>query len=183
MSTMAVQKESFPEAALKAVVLYEGADLAARAITLLERSAARAGEDLKWDVQPWPIDALKQPSFADVTLPHAADADLILFVLGEIYPPPEIWGWLERWAASRRQPDAALMSLGLAGTAGQRWRTRLALFAKQRGLALLGGHNMDDENGPVAVLRLRPRRKPMATPVLPPLMEPFPVPSHWGIND
>lgn len=184
MSTMAAQREGFPDAALKAVVLYDGAGLAARATALLERSAARAGDDMKWDVKSWPMDVLKQPSLAAVTLAVAADADLILLALDEVHPPPpEVWNWLDRWGASRRHPDAAVMSLGLAGRIGQRWRGKLARFAKQRGLAFLGGRKMESENGPTAVLRRHPRRRPMGAPALPGFVELLPVASHWGIND
>jgi hypothetical protein len=187
MSMIAVKdekEENLPDADLKAVILHDDSDFAGRATALLERAAARAGEGTKWDVKSWHWDVLKQPALAAVTLTVAADADLILFALGEVHlPPPEVWDWLERWAANRRHADAAVMLLGPEGNASRRLRNKLERFAKRRGVAFLGGRKTEDDKAANSIIPLRPRRETLVAPTVPSFVEPLTAPSHWGIND
>jgi hypothetical protein len=70
------EKRSF-EMTLKAAVIYDDFDFAARAAALLERVTIRADEAMKWDVKPWRLDVLKTSSLANAALGETADADLM----------------------------------------------------------------------------------------------------------
>jgi hypothetical protein len=52
MNAIAAHKESLFDTVLKAVIIYDDFDSAARATALLERVALRADEAMKWDIKP-----------------------------------------------------------------------------------------------------------------------------------
>ena len=81
MNAIATHEKRLFEMTLKAAVIYDDFDFAARAAALLERVAIRADEAMKWDVKPWRLDVLKEPSLADTALDETADADLIVVAL------------------------------------------------------------------------------------------------------
>lgn len=184
MNTMAASEESFSNAALKAVILYDELVFAGQATALLERAAVRAGDDAQWDVKSWHLDVVRQPSLAAVTLAVAANADVILFAPGETHaPPPALRDWMERWAANRRHADAAVMLLGPEGKTARRWRNELEHFARRHGLTFLNGPQAVVDANPDSLVHLQWPRKPEAPTALSPFMEPLPAPGHWGIND
>ena len=95
---------------LKAAVIYDDFDFAARAAALLERAAIRADEAMKWDIKPWRLNVLKQPSLADAALSETIGADLILVALCKTHLlPDELKDWLEDWTMKRQVEDAAMM--------------------------------------------------------------------------
>jgi hypothetical protein len=64
---------------LPGVVIYDDFDFAARAAALLDRAAIRTDEAMKWDVKPWRLNVLKQPS-PTAALGEILGADLMAFV-------------------------------------------------------------------------------------------------------
>ena len=173
---------------LKAAVIYDDFDFAARAAALLERVEIRADEAMKWDVKPWRLDMLEQSSLANAALGETADADLIVIALRKTPSlPDELRGWLESWAMKRQTVDAAMMVLCPEENAASTplWR-ELKEFAERHGLPFLGSRILrDDEDSMAFVHGLWQQNQP-PQPVVPTL-ESFaesPHPSgHWGINE
>ena len=188
MNAIAKDENRLLEMTLKAAVIYDDFDFAARATAQLERVAIRADEAMKWDVKPWRLDVLQEPSLADVALDETADADLIVVALRKTHSPPdELRGWLERWAMKRQTEDAAIIMFCPEENAASTplWR-ELKEFAEWHSLPFLGSRNLrDDGNSMDFVHGLWPQKQP-PQPVVPTL-ESFaesPHPSgHWGINE
>jgi len=188
MNAIATRENRLFEMTLKAAVIYDDFDFAARAAALLERVAIRADEAMKWDVKPWRLDVLKEPSLADTALDETADADLIVVALRKTPSlPDELMGWLESWAMKRQTEDTAIMMFCPEGNIASTllWH-ELKEFAKWLGLHFLGSRNLrDDGNSMEFVHRLWQRKQPPQPVVATP--ESFaesPHPSgHWGINE
>lgn len=139
-----IARKSLIELTLKAAVIYDDFDFAARTAALLERAAVRTDEAMKWDTKPWRLDLLKPSSLADAALAETMDADLIVVALCRTHLlPDEFMEWLEHWAARRQIGDAAMMVLCPEETAGpmSAW-IRLKEFAEWRGLLFLGSDNL-----------------------------------------
>jgi hypothetical protein len=112
MNTIAAHRQSLFNRVLKAVIIYDDFDSAAHTTALLERVARRADEAIKWDLKPWRLEVLKQPTLAALTVAVAANADLIVLALNHPHPPPaELRDWLTSWAKHRRTEDAAVVAL------------------------------------------------------------------------
>ena len=185
MDAVVAQEKRSLEPTLKAVIIYDDFDFAARTAALLERAAVRSDEAMQWDVKPWRLDLLKPSSLADAALAETADADLIVVTLSKTHLPPDILlNWLEHWAERRQVRDAALMVLCPEETAGpmSSW-DRLKEFAAWRGLLLLGNHNLQADGDSLDfVHRLRQRKKPLI-PTFSPSVHLPDSPRHWGINE
>ena len=188
MSAIATGKKSFFEMTLKAAVIYDDFDFAARAAALMERVAIRTDEAMKWDVKPWRLDVLQEPALADDALGETADADLIVVALRKTPSlPDELMGWLESWAMKRQTENTAMMVFCPEENAASTplWH-ELKEFAEWHSLPFLGSRNLrDDANSMDFVHRLWQRKKPPQSVV--PTVESFaesPQPSdHWGINE
>jgi|ERR1035438_8096126 hypothetical protein len=188
MNAITTHEERLSKMTLKAAVIYDDFDFAARAAALLERVAIRADEAMKWDVKPWRLDVLKEPSLAADALDETTDADLIVVAFRKTPSlPDELMGWLESWAIKRQTEDTAMMVFCPEGNAALTllWH-ELKKFAGWHNLLFLGSHNLrDDGNSMEYVHRLWQRKQP-PQPVVPTL-ESFaesPHPSgHWGINE
>jgi len=63
MNAIATHEKRLSKMTLKAAVIYDDFDFAARAAALLERVAIRADEAMKWDIKPWRLDVLQEPSW------------------------------------------------------------------------------------------------------------------------
>ena len=173
------------EITLKAIVVYDDFDFAARATALLERVAIRAEEATKWDVRPWRLDVLQQPSLAGAAIAEITDADLVMLALCAARSlPDELMGWLEYWARNRPTGDAAVMVLFPdENTAPTPLWNELKEFAAWHGLPFLGSRSLrDDGDSMDFVRRLRRRRQPV-TPVFQPSADRPPALRHWGINE
>ena len=186
MKAIAVHEESLFDTVLKAVVIYDDFDSAARATALLERVALRADEAMKWDIKPWRRDILKQPTLAALTVAVAANSDLIVLALNRIpSPPSELRDWLKNWAEHRRIEDAAVLALcpdesHMPST----FRDEIKAFAEEHNLTFLGNHNVgNDENSALFVHRLQQRKRPVEPASPPPFVERLPAPHRWGINE
>lgn len=180
-----IARKSLIELTLKAAVVYDDFDLAARTAALLERAAVRSDEAMEWDVKPWRLDLLKPSSLADAALDETLDADLIVVALCKTHLlPDELMEWLEHWAAHRQIADAALMVLCPEETAGpmSSWN-RLKELAEWRGLLFLGSHNLQsDVESTDLVQRLWQWKQPTGME-LTRSADPAPAPRHWSINE
>jgi hypothetical protein len=190
MKNVAASNENVLEITLKAVVIYDDLDLAARATTLLERVALHAEDAMKWDVKSWRFNILKQPTLAGITISVAADADLIVFALHESdFAPEELLDWLTNWANHRQIPDAAVMLLRPDENAAPTpVCNELKWFAGSRGLNFLGSREMwNDGNSRYFVHPSHIHPSPKLKRCVMPSAEPFAgdenPPQHWGINE
>jgi hypothetical protein len=188
MNAIASHEERLFKMTLKAAVIYDDFDFAARAAALLERVTIRADEAMKWDVKPWRLDVLQESSLADAALDETADADLIVVALRKTPSlPDELMGWLERWAMKRQTEDAAMMMFCPEENAASTplWH-ELKEFAEWHSLSFLGSRNLrDDGNSMIFVHRLW-QRKQSSQPVVSTLesfAESSRPPRHWGINE
>ena len=94
---------------IKAVLLCDDFAFAARANASLRRVGDRAGVRVRWTIQCWSVNALNQAAMAAEILVKSTDAHLIVIPGRRAHSTP-LWliEWLERWAAVRQIPDAAL---------------------------------------------------------------------------
>jgi hypothetical protein len=185
MSAIVARKKELIELTLKAAVIYDDFDFAARTAVLLERAAIRSDEAMKWDVKPWRLDLLKPASLAAAALDETLDADLIVVALCKTHLlPGELLEWLEHWAAHRQIGDAALMVLCPEETAGpmSSWN-RLKEFAEWRGLLFLGSHSLQNDAEPADLVHRLWQRKQPAVPEFPWSVEPVNATRHWGLNE
>jgi hypothetical protein len=188
MRAIATEEKSLFEMTLKAAVIYDDFDFAARAAALLERAAIRADEAMKWDVKPWRLDGLKPSSLTSAALGETADADLIVVALCQTHSPPdELRSWLERWAMKRQTVDAAVMVLCPEENAASTplWR-ELKEFAERHGLPFLGSRILRDEGDSMDFVHGLWQQKQPPQPVVPTLelfAESSRPPRHWGINE
>lgn len=182
MSAIAVH--NLPDTVLKAVIIYDDFDSATHATALLERVAAQADETMKWDIKPWRLDILKQPTLATLTAAVAAHADLVVLALGQTHPKPvELLNWLKDWAGRRQVKDAALLALPVGDTRmfSESWN-ELKAFAEEESLVFL---SQDDEHddGNSALLGHRWQRQVAALGSEREFIGRLPPPTHWGINE
>jgi hypothetical protein len=188
MNAIASHEERLFKMTLKAAVIYDDFDFAARAAALLERVAIRADEAMKWDVKPWRLDMLKTSSLASAALGETADADLIVVTLRQTPTlPDELMGWLESWAMKRQTEDAAMMVLCPEENAASMplWR-ELKKFAERHGLSFLGSRILRDDGDSVDFVNRLWQQKQPPQPVVPTLAlfaESSRPPRHWGINE
>jgi hypothetical protein len=185
MNATVIRNERLFEMTLKAIVIYDNFDFATRAAALLERVALRVHEAMKWDVKPWRLDVLRQPSLAETALAEAADADLIVFALNKTHlPPPELTAWLENWETHRQTKDTAVMALfpGEPAAATPLWH-ELKQFAGRHGLAFLSSHDVRQNGDSMQfVHQLWQRRQPAGPVFESGAGSPRPL-RHWGINE
>jgi hypothetical protein len=188
MNAIAKDEKRLFEMTLKAAVIYDDFDFAARAAALLERVAIRADEALKWDVKPWRLDVLKPSSLANAALSETADADLIVVALRKTPSlGDELIGWLENWAMKRQTVDAAVMVLCPEENAASTplWR-ELEEFAERHGLPFLGSRILQDGGDSMDFVHRLWQQKQPPQPVVPTLelfAESSRSPRHWGINE
>lgn len=178
-------EKSMVELTLKAAIIYDDFDFAARTAALLQGAAVRADEALHWDLRPWRLDLLTSSSLAAAAHDETVDADLIVVALCKTHLlRDEVLGWLEHWASHRRVGDAAILVLCPEETAGpmSSWN-RLKEFAEWRELLFLGGHHLRNDGKPADfVHRLWQRRQP-GTPELRWSADPARAPRLSDLNE
>ena len=185
MNAILTRERQLIEMTLKAALIYDDFDFAARTTALLERVARRTDEAMQWDVKPWRLDVLKTTSLADAALAETADADLMVVALCRTHvSPDELMEWLEQWASRRQISDAAMMVLCPEETAGplSLW-DQLREFAEWHGLPFLGWRNLPDDEDSMEFVRRMWRRKQPVAPALPWSPDQPRSPRHWGINE
>jgi hypothetical protein len=188
MNAITLQEERLIKMTLKAAVIYDDFDFAVRAAALLERVAIRADEAMNWDIKPWRLDVLQEPSLADAALDETADADVIVVALRKTPShPDELMNWLESWAMKLQTEDPAMMVFCPEKNAAPTplWH-ELKEFAEWRSLHFMGSCNLrDDWNAMEFVHRLWQWKQP-PQPVVPTLesfAESAHPSGHWGINE
>jgi hypothetical protein len=130
---------------MKATIIYDDFDSAAKANTTLQHSAHKADFAVQWNIRPWRVDLLKFPPTADEALTEALDAHLIVFA-GRSAQSLPFWleRWLEQWAKYRRIKDAALavVSAGSAKALSSALaRPDLSQFARRHDLSVIFDDN------------------------------------------
>jgi len=185
MHAVTAREEAGWKLTLKAAIIYDEFDFAARAAAMLEQVTVQADEAVQWEVTPWRLDFLRVPALAGFALGETADADLMVVALSRTHrPPDDLLDWLEGWAKRRRHREAALMVWCPEETAGpaSAW-TRLNDFAAWHGLALLGNHGLPDEGNSANQVREWWRRAPPLRSVSPARDDPPDSPRPWGLNE
>lgn len=182
MSAAAVH--NFPDTVLKAVIIYDDFDSATHATALLERVTLGADETVKWDIKPWRLDVLKQPTLAALTVAVAAHADLVVLALTQTRSTPaELLEWLKDWAMHRRIEDAALLALHFGDTElpSGSWDA-LKAFAQEASLFFLDQQNVANEANS-ALLSHRWQKQLGARGPERVFAGQLRQPPHWGINE
>ena len=185
MNVVFARERPLSEPPLKAAVIYDDFDFAARSAALLERAGIRSDDAIQWDVKPWRLDLLRPSSLAEVALAETADTDLVVVALSKTHLLPEtLLDWLGRWAEGRQVRDAALLVLCPEETAGpQSSSGRLQEFAAWHGLMFLEQRHGSDDGDSLGLLHQLSRRKRPVNPAISWLPdEPEPT-RHWGINE
>ena len=185
MNAISAREEQLLKPTLKAAIIYDDFEFAARTALQLEQAAVRSDEAMRWDIRPWRLDLLKSSSLAEAALAEAADADLIVIALSRTpLVPDALLGWLDRWADGRRVREAALLVLCPEAAAGPKssWE-RLKAFAAWRGLSFLDDRRRADGQDTLdRVHRWWPDRG-QVNPALSWTADPPQSPRHWGINE
>jgi len=188
MNAIALPEDHLLYVTLKAAVIYDNFDFAARAAALLERAAMRTDEAMKWDVKPWRLDTLKQPVPAHAALGETIGADLIMIALCKSPSQlDELKNWLENWAMKRQTEEPAIMLFCPEGNAASMWLWyELKEFAEWHNLHFLGSRNLWDDGSSMDFVNLLWRRKLPPQPIGP-IHEPFAESAsssrHWKINE
>jgi hypothetical protein len=187
VNSMTTHEGIFSKMTLKAAVIYDDFDFAARATALLDRAAIRTDEAMKWDVKPWRLNVLKQPSLADAALGETIGADLIMVALRKtLLLPDELKDWLESWTMKRQVEDAAMMLFCPEEKATAMWLwDELKEFAEWHNLLFLGSRNLQDDSDSMAFVNRLWQWKQTPQPVgamLELFAESARSTRHWGIN-
>jgi len=188
VNAIALPEEPSFKMTLKAAIIYDDFDFAARAAALLDRAAIRTDEAMKWDVKPWRLNVLKQPSLANAALGETLGADLIMVVLRKTPSlPDELKSWLENWTMKRQVEDAAMMLFCPEKNAASMWLWyELKEFAEWHNLLFLGSRNLQDDSDSMAFVNRLWQRKQTPQPVgvmLELFAESARSTRHWGINE
>ncbi len=185
MNAVVAREKHLLEPTLKAVIIYDDFDFAARTAALLKRAAIRSDEAIEWDVKPWRLDLLKPSSLADAALAETADTDLMVVALSKTHLLPDaLLDWLDQWAERRQIQDAALMVLCPEETAGpMSARSRLKEFAEWRGLLFLDQRRWPDEGDSMDFVHRLWRQKKPVNPAFSWSVDPPYSARHSGINE
>jgi hypothetical protein len=123
---------------MKAMILYDSFDLAAKASRLLLCAAGKSSCDFEWEIKPWRVDLLKLPNFMTEARAEASDAHLIVVATEKIRSLP-YWleHWLEEWAAERKFEESALAVLSEDPQGHSTLIPQAYRFAARQGLTLI----------------------------------------------
>jgi len=185
MNAVIAREKYLRDPTLKAAIIYEDFEFAARTAALLERAAARSDEVMGWDIKPWRLDLLNSSSLAEAALAETADADLVVVALSKTHLLPEaLLGWLDRWAERRQIRDAALMILCPEETAGpmSSW-SRLKELADWRGLLFLDSRHLSEGQEAMDIVHHLGQGTRPVNPAISWAADPPQSPRHWGINE
>ena len=175
---------------MKALIIYDDVDSAARAIGILRRAASHVGAHSQWDIKPWSVGVLRLPIAAEEALREAIDADAIVFAdLRGSRLPTWLKDWLKRWGVRRQPGESALIVICASRpTKPTSVSHELFIFAAQNNLDLIV-----QANPSLLINRLAPAFvPPQRELLLPPASDQAPTSqaaSHnglyrnWGINE
>jgi hypothetical protein len=176
------------DTAMKALVIYDDLPIAAVAIAALQHAAYHLSAAMQWNLKPWRIDMLKFLPAADEALSDGADAHLIVIAVRRT-PSLPAWliDWLERWAALRHTPDAAvtIISDGNATVSLAQATVELSQFALRNGLNVICGDCHETDSRPAFLHGNSIDRKSYVHSTPPRFGQ---APNHgahhaWGINE
>jgi hypothetical protein len=181
------KRSRFITSKMKAFILHDDPILATRVKAALRRAIHRAEATALWTITLRPISALRQPTTARHVLVAAVDAHLVVFA--SCHPESlALWAyeWLERWAVSRRVPDAALaLTNGGCETELTDATSELSQLARKRRLTLIVNENSTVVKPPNVFIRGAAKERFPVALVQPPFLD---TPTHrsyrgWGINE
>jgi hypothetical protein len=183
-----IREERFLEATMKAMIIYEEYDCAARANALLKRASERAEGEEQWSVKLWRLDMLERPAMAHEARRDAADAHLMVLAVGRRGElPAGLLDWLEGWANRRRVGDAALAEFhgGSVDAFSATATPELSEFARRHGLSMIFGDVSPAEYELGELWVDLHEREVAQTATMAHILEQVSPGSyrHWGIND
>ena len=116
-----------PPSQLNAVIAYDSADAARRALGLVER-LARTVEGARLDRRLWRFDVLALPAAREDALRDACGADLVVVSADrrDELPTP-LRAWLDEWTSRRSPGDSALIALLRSDRSASRSRAAASL--------------------------------------------------------
>jgi hypothetical protein len=173
---------------MKALIVYDDATCAATTNAILHRAADRAEISVKWDIRPWRLNMLSFTPTVEEAMSDAADAHLIVFAIRNTRSLPTwLMSWLERWAALRQIPDAALATIGYGSPDAQLQQStpNLVQFARRFGLGFIF-ENLGENNDRLPILDPTLTEYKLPSLLAPPDSGTAPgEKAHhaWGIND
>ncbi len=173
---------------MNALIIYDNLACASMASTILQRASDNPTATIRWNVRPWPVDALNTARNADEALLDAVDSHLIVFAGHRAQSVPSwLLNWLERWAACRQIQDAAFAVIGggTGQTLSMRATPELSRFAKRHGLNFITGEAGIVSDGQEYRAQPEPKNELSPPPVQLRYIEAPAGPGYrdWGIND
>lgn len=107
--SLASPPESTP---FNVVVIYDHAESACRAMTLVDGLATEFSGDLEVHREIWRFDILEFPALRDAAFQNAAEADLLIVASdGNFDLPPTLKDFLERWSVTTLPGATALAAV------------------------------------------------------------------------
>ncbi len=134
---------------MRALIVCDNFAFAAKATAALRRVGFGAGVNVRWTVKCWPVNALNESEVVKMTLGESSDVHLIVFSTHSARRfPLFLRDWLERWAALREVPDAALGVIRAADDSelAEPACSELRQFAKEHGLNFIIGEDLSTDN-------------------------------------
>jgi hypothetical protein len=141
---------------MKAVMIYDDFDCAARAGAMLQRAARRTEAGARWDIKPWRVDVLRLAVAGDQAMSEALDADLIVFAGRRACSMPTwVESWLENWAKWRTVGHAGLAAVRneAGGTPSAPIALRLSRFAARHGLLFVAENRASAQSNSASPVR------------------------------
>jgi hypothetical protein len=167
---------------MKAVIIYDDLPSATKAYATLQRVGLRPEVRVCWTITLWRVDIMKEATVAKNALLDAQDAHLIVFAGRSAQSiPSRLRHWLERWAALRRIPNAAV---AVIPDSNARFAVpNQYIFIQQLGLAFIGKEGTVARNAMNLMVRYsREPELPLAF-VRCYLPDPQFSPRGWGLNE
>ena len=125
---------------MKALIFYDDLECALDTKGILHHASYHAGATVQWTIRPWRLNMLQFSPTAEEALKDAADAHLILFAVRHSPSLPSwLMDWLDRWAALRQTPDAALAVIcdGANIASVAQATVEVSRFARRYGLTVI----------------------------------------------
>lgn len=178
------------QGAMKALIIYDDVDSAARAIGFLRRAAALARMHSQWDIKPWRASVLRLPIAAEEALLEAVDADAIVFAdLQGSRLPTWLKDWLKR-LGGRRQPGepAIVIACPIPTTKPSGVEHELLKFAAENNLDFIAQTNPSVVINRLALAFVPPQGESLLPPLSNQDLISLPASHHgsyrnWGINE
>lgn len=165
---------------VKALIIYDDFDLAARASITLRRAAKYSNSDILLHLKVWRTDVMRLRPTHELAMLDAIDAQLIIFALNPAAKLPDgLLEWLDQWAEQRQIPDATLAAVSHENS------PELSIFAHRHGLNFIVDAQPARKNDSALFAKFLPASKPLVTTFLPRFITEKLQASYrgWGINE